>query len=247
MKSPALRGRREGGRLSILTGIAVVTALAGVMVLFIALRGQESAPQPPSSASGRIDAPTSTPPSSTDGGKGSSTATSEPPQVGGAKQHPLPVSTPQHIDIPSIGVDSAVISVGKNADGTIEVPQPGPDLDKAAWYEQSPTPGRPGPSVIVGHVDTTAGRSVFFELGNLRPADTIHVTRDDGIAVTYTVDGVRAYPDKSDFPTELVYGGDLSSPTLRLVTCSNFDQETGHYLGNTVVFAHLTNVDKSHA
>jgi hypothetical protein len=29
----------------------------------------------------------------------------------------------------------------------------GPDLDHAAWFTTSPTPGQPGPAVIEGHVD----------------------------------------------------------------------------------------------
>ncbi|MEP6666614.1 MAG: class F sortase [Nocardioidaceae bacterium] len=234
------RAPRKGGRRSILSWIAVVAALAGAVAVVAAVRGQQAAPTAPASAAGTINSPGA---SSSGTGTG---GTQDPTdiQVGRAKQHPLPVSPPRHIDIAAIGVHSAVISVGKNPDGTLEVPQPGPDLDKAAWYEHSVTPGRPGPSVIIGHIDTTAGPSVFFRLADLRPGDEVAVTREDGIAVTYTVDGVRNYPDKSDFPTALVYGGDLSHPGLRLVTCSNFDSETGHYLGNSVVFAHLTDIHK---
>ena len=51
---------------------------------------------------------------------------------------------------------------------------------------------------------------------------------------------IRAYPSHTDFPTQLVYGGDLGQPTVRLITCSNFDRGIGHYVGNTIVFAHLT-------
>jgi sortase (surface protein transpeptidase) len=118
----------------------------------------------------------------------------------------------------------------------------GPNIDKAAWYENSVTPGQTGPSVIEGHVDTVDGPSVFFNLGDLRPDDTIKVTRADDKVAIFTVDAVRAYESKAEFPTTAVYGGDLSTPTLRLITCSNFDDSIGHYLGNTVVFAHLTDV-----
>jgi len=104
------------------------------------------------------------------------------------------------------------------------------------------TPGQTGPSVIEGHVDTVDGPSVFFNLGDLRPDDTIKVTRADDKVAIFTVDAVRAYESKAEFPTTAVYGGDLSTPTLRLITCSNFDDSIGHYLGNTVVFAHLTDV-----
>ncbi len=232
---------RGGGRRSILTGIAVVAALAGILALVVAFRGQDAPPTPPASAAGTVDGSTPTTPGDTTQGK----AKTSTPKVGGATQHPLPVSTPQQIDIPALDVHSSVITVGKNPDGTLEVPQPGPNIDKAAWYENSASPGRPGPSVIIGHVDTTAGRSIFFNLGDLRPGDKVRVTRADNTLVTFVVDGVRDYPQKSDFPTQLVYGGDLSRPNLRLVTCSNFDQETGHYVGNLVVFAHMTGARKA--
>jgi hypothetical protein len=233
------RAPRKGGRRSILTWIAVVAALAGALAVVAVLRGQQTAPTAPPSAAGSID-PSPVGASETGNGQTQSPGL----QILGAKQHPLPVSSPHRIDIAAIGVHSDVIAVGKNPDGTLEVPQPGPDLDKAAWYEDSVNPGRPGPSVIIGHIDTTAGPSVFFRLGDLRPGDTVRVTRDDGIVVTYTIDGVRNYPDKDDFPTALVYGGDLSHAGLRLVTCSNFDNESGHYLGNSVVFAHLSDIHR---
>lgn len=214
-----------------------------MLFLVVALVGQEETqepPAPPPSAAGTIAPLAEAPQTRRDAG----TEGSSDPQVGGAKQHPLPVSEPQLIDIPAIDVSSAVFAVGKDANGTIAVPQPGPDLNKAAWYESSVTPGQPGPSVIIGHVDTTEGPSIFWRLGDLRPGDAVSVTREDGNVAKFTVDGVRDYPDRNDFPTALVYGGDLSRSTTRIVTCTNFDTETRTYLGNTVVFAHLTDVDK---
>ena len=83
---------------------------------------------------------------------------------------------------------------------------------------------------------------VFFELGALRPDDVIKVTRADGGVAVFTVNAVRSYSSHKQFPTSVVYGGDLSHSTLRLITCSNFDSSIGHYVGNTVVYAHLTTI-----
>jgi sortase (surface protein transpeptidase) len=154
----------------------------------------------------------------------------------------ISASVPVAIDIPAIDVHSSVISIGKAADGTLAVPQPGPNLDKAAWYKDSPTPGQTGPAVIEGHVDSVYGPSVFFRLGALRPGDRITVTRRDDSVMTFDVNAVRSYATHGTFPTEVVYGGDLAQSSLRLITCSNFDESTGHYIGNTVVFAHLSAV-----
>jgi hypothetical protein len=52
------------------------------------------------------------------------------------------------------------------------------------------------------------------------------------------VDRVRRY-SKDDFPTDLVYGN-IDHAGLRIVTCGGaFDNSTGHYLDNIVVFASL--------
>lgn len=68
------------------------------------------------------------------------------------------------------------------------------------------------------------------------PVDEISVGRADGSVVVFTVDGMRRYP-KDEFPSLVVYG-DTDYPALRLITCGGaFDQSTGHYEDNIVVFA----------
>ncbi|MCY7402624.1 MAG: class F sortase [Nocardioides sp.] len=145
---------------------------------------------------------------------------------------------PAEIRIPAIGVTSQVTQIGLNPDGTLAVPQPGPDYDKAAWYEGSPTPGQTGPSIIEGHVDSAKnGPSVFYDLGKLTPGATIDITRQDGSVVTFVIDEVTEFP-KDAFPTERVYGN-VDRPELRLITCGGeFDSKRGRYVNNTVVFAH---------
>jgi len=109
---------------------------------------------------------------------------------------------------------------------------------EAGWYEYSPTPGQAGPSVIVGHIDTYLGPSVFYRLGAMRPGDEVDVGLADGITAIFRVTGVRAY-SKASFPSRTVYGP-TGNAALRLITCGgNLDPSTGHYLGSTVVFAAL--------
>ena len=146
---------------------------------------------------------------------------------------PLPVS----VRIPAIGVTSDLITVGLAADGTLEVPQPGPDYDKVAWYEGSPRPGEVGPAVLEGHVDSAEnGPSVFYELGTLAVGDGVEVTRADGSVVAFVVDAVERYP-KDDFPTLDVYRN-TDGPELRVITCGGeFDSTAGSYVDNTVVYA----------
>lgn len=151
----------------------------------------------------------------------------------------LPPSDPVAIDIPAIGVHSGLQHLGLTEEGGLEVPAPGPKYDEAAWYKYSPTPGALGPSVISGHVDSASGGpSVFFRLGDLRPGDQVVVSRADGLAAKFQVDGLRVYP-KDEFPTELVYGN-TNQAALRLITCGGlFDRATGHYVDNVIVFASM--------
>jgi hypothetical protein len=226
--------RRKGVLMLALTAMAA----AGVVVA-IAVRAQVSAPDPRSA--GRIDAM-----------KGGSATGSAPPHRGrGHEPQPAPTdpaplgpSRPVTIAIPAIGVHAPVNPIGLAADGTLAVPQPGPHLDQAAWFENSPTPGQPGPAIIEGHVDSVEGPSVFFELGGIHPGDRVVVRRADDRVLTFKVDAVRDFP-KTRFPTRLVYGGHaLSRPTLRLITCSDYDSAIHHHLGNEVVFAHLVHARK---
>ena len=148
-------------------------------------------------------------------------------------------SIPVSLDIPAIDVRSVVQSLGQAADGSLETPAPGPHYNEAAWYRYSPTPGELGPAILLGHVDSAAeGPSVFFRLGELQPGDRVSVTRADGSVAVFVVDEVRRYA-KDDFPTETVYG-DIDHAGLRILTCGGaFDNSTGHYLDNIVVFATL--------
>jgi hypothetical protein len=152
----------------------------------------------------------------------------------------LPASVPTTLVIPAIHVTSRLLQLGQAADGTLEVPPPGPLYDRAGWYRYSPTPGAVGPAVIVGHIDSKqGGASVFFRLGELRPHDTIRVGRADGSVAVFSVDDVRRFR-KSAFPTALVYGN-TTNAALRLITCGGpFDSSSGHYLDNVVVTASLT-------
>jgi hypothetical protein len=141
-------------------------------------------------------------------------------------------STPIRLQIPAIGVDTALMELGLLPDGTLEVP---PNGFPAGWYNGGPTPGELGPAVIAGHVDWT-GPAVFYNLHKLQPNDRVTVTRMDGSVAVFSVSQVQEFP-KDAFPTARVYG-DIGSAALRLITCGGvFNHQTGHYVDNIIVFA----------
>lgn len=215
--------RRNGRILSVIAAFLLVGG--GAAVATGLLDQTPPPPAPPASAAGSVSGAGTAPAPSTDPSGSTSTAD--------------PGSRPSSIRIPAIGVTSDLTVVGLEKDGSLQVPEPGPDYDKAAWFKGSPVPGAVGPSVIEGHVDGKAnGPSVFYRLGNLRPGNKVMVTRRDGSKVTFVVNAVRLYP-KDQFPTLKVYGN-TRGPELRLITCGGpYDSnraESG-YTDNVVVFA----------
>ena len=215
-------GRSSTRLRKLLAAIGMIFALNGMTLIAVAMAPQDRAPQPSVAAAGSL--PLLSP------------LRVRPPLNSAARV--MPRSKPVSLVIPSIGVRSSLLSLGVNADDTVEVPS-GTSYDEAGWYRFSPTPGSLGPAVILGHVDSGArGASVFFKLGRLKPGDRVLVTRRDGSVAVFEVTGVRRYP-KARFPTRLVYGN-TDHPALRLITCGgSFDAATGHYVDNVVVFASL--------
>ncbi|MCO5972272.1 class F sortase [Actinoallomurus soli] len=208
----------RSGRWTVRRALAILAVLlaagaATTILLTRAVRsGRQGAPLPPPAAA-RPSAPVSPP------------------------ARPLRASPPVRLEIPRIGVDAAVMSLGLNPDRSLEVP-PLSRAQEAGWYRLGPVPGATGAAVIAGHVDTTRGPAVFFRLGALRPGDVVRVGRRDGTTATFRVDSVEAVP-KTAFPTQKVYGR-VGYPALRLITCGGtFDHGTGHYDDNVIVYGHL--------
>ena len=153
------------------------------------------------------------------------------------RARPLARSAPVKISIPGIGVNAPVMKVGRDADGTVQVP-PLAEHNLTGWYRYGPSPGQRGPAVILGHVDSATGVSVFYYLKNMHAGDKVLVTLADGKVAAFAVDGLQRVA-KDAFPTASVYGR-AGYPSLRLITCGGpFDQATGHYADNIIVYAHL--------
>ena len=219
--------------------LTAVLLSSGAIFVGVALsQGQQ--PSAPPTAALRAAAPRVEVPVPRPMGPRPRSAPSAPRPAGPARV----ASPPLAVAIPAINVQSSLLRLGLEADGSMAVPAPGPDYNRAGWYKYSPAPGSLGPAVIVGHVNSAAdGPSVFFRLANLRPRDTVLVTRADGSVAVFAVDDVRRYP-KSRFPTQLVYGN-TDHAALRLITCGGpLDRDSGHYRDNVIVRASLVSISR---
>ncbi|MFD4768752.1 class F sortase [Streptomyces niveus] len=193
-------------------------ALAVPAVLLIALTGCSSTPD--------TTAPLSATGASVDAGTPSPRA---PRGVGR-------LATPVEVSIPSIGVTSALMELGLNPDGTVEVPPPEKGMT-AGWYTGGATPGEAGAAVIIGHNDTRFGKAVFHDLKMITKGADITVGDSRGKSARFTVTDTESV-GKDSFPTDKVYGA-TADRALRLITCDgDFDAE-GHPVNNLIVYATL--------
>jgi hypothetical protein len=148
----------------------------------------------------------------------------------------LPVvaySVPASLRVPALSLSVPLSTLGLNPDGSVQVPTN--DVEPG-WFRLGPSPGQIGSAVILGHVDTYTGPGIFFGLRTLIPGDQIQVTLSDGAVTTFAVTSVVQYT-KTAFPADQVYASQGKSE-LQLVTCGGaFDEQTGHYLSNVVVYS----------
>ena len=224
---------REVGRLAARGRLLVAGVILGA-ALFGALSACSGTPAnsvfSPSAAAGSS---TATPQSSA--ARGAVGADQDPylPQASTERQQGV---APVRVAVPSIGVDSGLESLSRDSTGSI---QPPVNFDSAGWYSAGVVPGDIGPAVIAGHIDSAVAPAVFARLAELQVGAQVQVTLSDQSTVTFTVDRLEQAP-KAQFPTDEVYG---PTPTaqLRLITCGGvFDDSTGHYVDNTIVFATRT-------
>jgi len=142
---------------------------------------------------------------------------------------------PWVVRIPSIGVQAKLIVLGYPTGAELPVPSLSSALN-VGWYSFTSIPGRPGNTVLVGHVDTYLGPAVFYNLYLLRPGNQIYIRLGSRGYARYTVRSIHLLP-KSSFPTRQIFGS-THARRLWLITCGGpFDYETRHYLDNIVVSA----------
>jgi|GEM_PF-4003016 len=208
-------------RVLALTGAGVLSQV-GMTALVIGLSfGKAPPPAPPAAvqaaAPGHADAAPS-------------------PESTGEPVPGWPRSRPMHLSAPRVGIETELIELRLQPDGTVEVPPDGSN-SPAGWYADGVSPGESGSAVFIGHLDAPDANAVFFNLGAMRPGDRIWVTRADHSTLQFVVQAVGSYP-REEFPTTAVYGPS-NTPVLRLVTCGGVFLRGWGYTRNVVVFADL--------
>jgi hypothetical protein len=149
----------------------------------------------------------------------------------------MPPSRPVTLEIPRLKVRTSLLSLGRNPDGSLEIPSPA-HVRQAGWYRYGAAPGAPGSAVITGHVDSADGPAVFHRLGELVPGDHVTVLRRDHRVAVFRIDRVERV-DQGRFPTARVYGK-VSYPGIRLISLGGgIDAATGRYPQNVIAYGRL--------
>lgn len=155
---------------------------------------------------------------------------------------PLASSAPTRVTVPSISAESSLVPTGLQPDGRLAVP-PLSEPMQASWFDQSPTPGEVGPSVVLGHVNGNGQPGIFVNLKDVVAGAQVFVDRADGQRAVFEVSRVETIP-KDSFPTDSVYN-DTANPQLRLITCGGtYDQGERSYRSNVIVYADLVEVQR---
>lgn len=140
---------------------------------------------------------------------------------------------PVRLQIPKLQVDSHVIYVGVAKDGSMSVPT---NVTDTGWYKYGALPGNTGTAVIAGHLNGLRGESgVFSNLDKLAAGDTITVTENNGLILTFIVRETRTY-GQNEQPAEVF--NSTSGSHLNLITCTgNWDSSEHRFAKRLVVFA----------
>ncbi len=111
----APQARTSGGLRARVAGLAgILLIVGGAAAVGVAVAAQQHAPQPFPAAAGATG-----------------------PAAGNARGPSLRRSLPVSVNIPAIGVDSKLLHLGVNSDGTIRVPSLYTRPNEAAWFKYS--------------------------------------------------------------------------------------------------------------
>lgn len=140
-------------------------------------------------------------------------------------------SPPVRISIPSIGVNSRVVSVGVNAAGEMDVPDGA--TQNVGWYTYGTVPGEIGSAVMDAHV-----YAAFKNLKSLQVGDRIYVADTSGTVREFSVIKSVVYA-LTNVPMEGIFT-DARGKFLNLITCEGrYHAAKGTYSHRRVVYAKL--------
>ncbi len=133
------------------------------------------------------------------------------PETPRAAAQPQQPAYPVRLSIPSIKLSNAVIPVGINGVGEMDVPSG--STSNVGWYKYGTVPGNTGSAVMDAHVF-----AAFSNLDKLRVGDAIDVVMSDGTTLRFIVSDTETYA-LVDVPAETLFNS-ADGRHLNLITCA---------------------------
>ncbi|HSW88391.1 MAG TPA: class F sortase [Candidatus Saccharimonadales bacterium] len=145
----------------------------------------------------------------------------------------IPQGLPVRLQIPSIGVNTAIEDALITPDGRMDVPAGSVNV---AWFSLGPHPGQVGSAVIGGHFGIENGKPfVFYNLDKLKVDDKIFIVDDGGNTLAFVVRAVKSFDRNGDSTTVFTSNDGLAH--LNLITCEGiWNQVNGNYPQRLVIF-----------
>ena len=145
----------------------------------------------------------------------------------------IPQGLPVRLQIPVIGVDSAIEDALITPDGRMDVPAGSVNV---AWFALGPHPGQVGSAVIGGHYGINNGVPfVFYDLDKLKIGDKIYIVDDGGNTLAFIVRLIKSFDRNADAAPVFTSTDGLAH--LNLITCEGiWNQVNGNYPLRLVIF-----------
>ncbi len=133
---------------------------------------------------------------------------------------------PKYITLPTISAEGFIQKAGIDQNNQIAVPD---NIHMAAWFNKSSQPGKPGLSIIDGHVNGRVNDGIFKNLTDLKNGDIYTVELGNGAIKKFKVIGSKAVPTADAVNYLFSQEPDVTSQ-LNLITCTGtFDPKTHSY------------------
>ncbi|GCE26364.1 hypothetical protein KDA_18480 [Dictyobacter alpinus] len=131
----------------------------------------------------------------------------------------LHFDTGAHLQIPKIGVDAPIETVGVNSTGHMDVPGLH-GQDGVGWFFNGPRPGDTGSAIIDGFAIHPNGTpAIFSRLAALHVGDVVLVVNSNAVVQHFRVLSMQSYQPGA-VPNFNIFR-DQSGPYLNLVTCND--------------------------
>lgn len=224
--------RRKRGVLPLLAGLlALVLALVGGWMVYTKVmrpdvtKGGPAIPEYSPSATSK--APTK-PAATTPRGSAIRSTTKATPAPAGCSSPTVGMENPKTLSIPSMKVESPMLSLGLDDSGAAAAP-PKSASHTTGWYNKGPKIGaNKGNAILTIHTYRNGG-ALGNELNSdkgLKPGAEVKVTDDKGTVVCYTVDRALKIWVKDYDPNSNVLYDNNGKPQAVIVICWDFNWDT---------------------